>query len=192
MAEGAYCTYDSIPCECTHCIRYPLERCEGPRTWRCEAPSMTAGCPPAQPNVGSPCAQAGLECRYGCEGPRQVTCTRGRWSNEGAFDQCPMSRRSTKRDIRYLTEPEVEALARELRRLPLATWEYRDPALQGRRRLGFLLEDAPESYASDTEHGQVDLYGFASLLAAAVQSQGRELDALRREVRTLRAARRAR
>ncbi|MBI5515291.1 MAG: hypothetical protein HY909_16050 [Deltaproteobacteria bacterium] len=185
--EGAYCTYQGIPCECTNCIRYPVERCEGARTWRCEAPSMTVGCPSAQPNVGSACGREGLECRYGCEGPRQVTCRSGRWSNEGAFDQCPISRRSAKRDIHYLTEREVEALARELQRLPLATWEYRDPALQGRRRLGFLLDDAPGSFASDLEHGQVDLYGYTSLLAAAVQSQGRELSALRRELAALRA-----
>jgi hypothetical protein len=67
----------------------------------------------------------------------------------------------------------------------LATYQYNDVALAGRRHLGFILEDAPMSYAAEPERSQIDLYGYTSLLLATTQSQARRIDALEREVRRL-------
>lgn len=67
----------------------------------------------------------------------------------------------------------------------LATYEYTDPALRGRRHLGFIIEDQPTSEAVDPEKNQVDLYGYTSLLVSAVQKQSREIEALRKEVNEL-------
>ena len=97
-----------------------------------------------------------------------------------------MSTRRAKRDIEYLDDAEVDALARVALDTRLTTYEYIDPALDGRRRLGFIIEDQPTSYAVDPERSQVDLYGYTSMLVAAIQRQEREIQALRRELQALR------
>ncbi|MFT5354853.1 MAG: hypothetical protein ACI9KE_002066 [Polyangiales bacterium] len=97
-----------------------------------------------------------------------------------------MSTRRAKRDIEYLGEAEIETLAAAAMSTRLTTYEYIDPALDGRRRLGFIIEDQPASYAVDPERSQVDLYGYTSMLVAAMQSQERRIEALEGELRALR------
>jgi hypothetical protein len=99
---------------------------------------------------------------------------------------CPISRRAAKQEIRYLDDAAIERLATELRALRLATYRYR--TAPERERLGFILDDAPASFAADPAHDQVDLYGYLSLAVAAVQSQGKRLDAQEREIAALREA----
>jgi len=99
---------------------------------------------------------------------------------------CPVSTRAAKKDIHYLAGEELETLAQEALRIPLATYEYTDPARAGKRRLGFILEDNPVPFGEDAEHNQVDLYGYTSTLAAAVQVQGKRIEALELEVQSLR------
>jgi hypothetical protein len=70
----------------------------------------------------------------------------------------------------------------------LATYEYADPALEGRRHLGFIIEDQGANYSTDPERNQVDLYGYLSMLAGAVQSQQRRLVVLERELHSCRQA----
>jgi hypothetical protein len=96
-----------------------------------------------------------------------------------------MSTRRAKRDIEYLDVDEVDAIAGEVFETRLATYEYTDPALAGRRHLGFIIEDQPDANSVDPERSQVDLYGYTSTLVAAVQAQQRRIDALEREVREL-------
>ena len=92
-----------------------------------------------------------------------------------------------------MTDAQADLLARDTLHTRLATYEYTDPALRGPRRLGFVLEDQPaNSFARNPEASAVDLYGYASMLVATVQSQQRQIDALRREVDALRTGRRAR
>ncbi len=184
--RDAFCGYEGIPCRCTNCVFYPIERCDGPLTWHCEAPNTTPGCPAAIPNLGTTCTAEGLQCGYGCEPGMARTCRSGVWTESSTPGGCPISTRQVKRDIEYLNPAEVDRLAREVAATRLATYEYTLPALAGRRRLGFILEDQPASYASDPAHSQVDLYGYTSLLVAAVQSQSRQIEALRREVDDLR------
>lgn len=195
MADGMSCTtmdqvcaWEGVGCTCTNCRSFPVGGCGGPLTWHCDAPSTQQGCPAVTPNLGSTCGMEGLTCNYSCEaqgimGSRQ--CTGGVWV--GMTSNCPISTRRLKRDVRYLSREEREALAQELLATRLATYEYTVPALAGRRRLGFLLEDQPAgSFAVDDRASMVDLYGYASMLAATVQSQQEQLDALRAEVRALR------
>lgn len=184
-AQGAVCAFGGLVCMCTNCSSFPVGRCGGDPVWQCDRQPPTAGCPTTPPRFGAVCPQEGLDCLYGCNSPDgAVVCRGGVWQR-GGFSMCPISTRRAKRDIAYLTPAEVDALAAQVRATRLATYEYTAPAMAGRRRLGFILEDQPESFAADPERSQVDLYGFASLLAATAQSQDRELRALRRRVEVL-------
>lgn len=191
--EGAMCSYDGLACACTRCPDpYPLCRELPAPVWACDAPNPDAECPAAIPNLGMACAPEGKLCSYGCERGMDRQCTGGVWVEQSSPGGCPISRRRAKRDIAYLSPAELDRLAHDVSRLPLATFEYVDPALAGRRHLGFIIEDAPESFAVDPERSQVDLYGYTSLVLAAAQAQARRIDALEREVRALRRARRGR
>jgi hypothetical protein len=141
------------------------------------------------PYRGTPCTMEGLGCSYGCEDDTMRTCTDGVWVASTPPGGCPMSTRRAKRDIRYLEATEVRALADAVDGTRLATYEYVDPALAGRTRLGFVIEDQPASFAVDPERSQVDLYGYTSMLVAAVQAQNERIEALERELAELRQCR---
>jgi hypothetical protein len=95
---------------------------------------------------------------------------------------CPISLREAKKDIRYLDDPELAAMADEALRLDLATWNYRQEPDGGRRHLGFVIDDRPASPAVAADGRHVDLYGYATLAIAALQVQQAEIDALRAEL----------
>jgi hypothetical protein len=192
--QNAACVYDGLLCRCTNCRSFPVARCEGPLQWQCDAPNMMPSCPATQPNLGAVCPSEGLRCEYSCEtygveGGR--LCEGGVWV--ASNNSCPISTRRAKRAIEYLSEREVEQLAHDVLQTRLATYEYTIPALAGRRRLGFIYEDSStHRFARDPDISGVDLYGYTSLLLAAVQTQQRQIEQLRREVRSLRASQRAR
>jgi hypothetical protein len=100
---------------------------------------------------------------------------------------CPISTRSAKRDIRYLTAAERERLARDLEAIPLATYRHRSAPPSSPPRLGLVIEDAPPAPALDTAGDHVDLYGYTSLAVAALQSQALRIAQLEREIEALRA-----
>jgi len=87
-----------------------------------------------------------------------------------------------KKDIRYLSQEELRATARDLLALPLADFRYREG--DGRKHLGFMI-DGHESLAC-VDGDRVDLYGYASMAVAAVQVQAAEIAELRAELATLR------
>ncbi|MBK8170654.1 MAG: tail fiber domain-containing protein [Sandaracinaceae bacterium] len=184
--EGAYCSYDGLACACTTCPRpYPLCMPLDAPVWECAAPNADPACPSAIPNAGAACSVPAQHCSYGCEADLDRDCTGGVWVESSSPSGCPISTRRAKHDITYLSETETDALAAETISMRLATYEYNDVALAGRRHLGFILEDAPMSYAAEPERSQIDLYGYTSLLLATTQSQARRIDALEREVRRL-------
>lgn len=191
---SAVCAYDGLFCQCTNCRSFPVERCDGPTLWRCNAPNVAPNCPAVQPNLGSVCSSEGMRCGYDCEaygvnGGR--VCTGGVWT--ASHNDCPLSSRRAKRDIVYLNDQESERIAQATLRTRLATYEYTDPALRGSRRLGFILEDpTTHPYARDPDVSVVDMYGYSSMLLATVQSQQRQIEQLQREVRALQSASRAR
>lgn len=191
--EGARCEYDSLICTCTSCpMPYPICMEVDPPVWACEAPHADPACPAAQPLLGTACATEGQVCDYGCEEGMRRVCTGGGWTRASSPGGCPISTRRAKRDVEYLEPAQVDAVAADVLATRLATYEYTDPALSGRRHLGFILEDEPGAYSVDPERSQVDLYGYTSMLLAALQAQQRRIEALEREVGELRAERRRR
>jgi hypothetical protein len=102
-----------------------------------------------------------------------------------------VSARRAKKDILYLDSADRQRIADALARFNLATYEYRDPALAGQRHLGFIIEDVPGSPAVDRDGNMVDLYGYASMLVAAVQAQGEEIAKLKAELLRLKRQARA-
>ena len=183
-ASGAYCTYADLTCQCTNCTTGPVDSCAGDPTWHCAAPNPDAACPAGLPLLGSACTTANQSCTYSCGSGGARVCKGGAWySADGG--SCPVSSRRAKKDIVYLGQADRLRLADELARFKLATYEYRDPALAGKRHLGFIIEDVPGSPAVDRDGNMVDLYGYASMLVAAVQAQGDEIAKLKAELTRL-------
>lgn len=187
---GAFCTYGELSCGCTDCPRGAPVCGGSDPAWDCDVPNADPACPDAMPSQGGACSPNGQRCVYQCGAGGARTCMDGVWyASDG--DECPISMRSAKRDIHYLSPSEVDALAAEAMSVPLATYEYRDPALAGRRHLGFIIEDQRDpSFAVESSRARVDVYGYTSMVLAAMQSQERRIEALERELEALRAERR--
>lgn len=180
--KDAVCNYDGSLCECTNCTHYPIERCEGEVTWRCEAPATEAGCPAGRPRLGAVCSSDGLKCSYGCESGQSRECTAGTWRSYSSPGGCPVSTRAAKTDIHYLANHEVDALAEEAASLRLTSWRYTGKLDDGRVHVGYILEDAPAAPSSNMSRREVDLYAFASMTLALAQKQQREIDELKRQL----------
>jgi hypothetical protein len=189
--DGAYCVYGDLACNCTNCTSGPVTTCSGDSTWHCAAPNADAACPAGIPLLGSACTTEGKTCTYSCGSGGARLCKGGAWYTASG-GTCPVSARRAKQDIVYLGAAERARLAAELQGFKLATYKYRDPALGGKRHLGFIVDDVPDSPAVDRDGNQVDLYGYASMLVAAVQAQGEEIARLKAELARLRARLRSR
>lgn len=188
--DGAYCVYGDLSCACTNCTDGPVTMCSGDFTWHCAAPNADATCPAGIPLLGSACTTEGKSCSYACGAGGARLCKQGAWySADGG--PCPVSARRAKKNITYVSAAERKRLARELSAFRLATYEYRDPALAGTRHLGFIIDDVPGSPAVDRDGNMVDLYGYASMLVAAVQAQGEEIAKLKAELAKLKASKRS-
>jgi hypothetical protein len=182
--QDAYCVYEGLACQCTNCTSGPVEQCTGDPTWHCAAPNPDAACPAAIPLLGTACMTENQSCRYSCGTGGARLCKQGAWyAADGG--PCPVSTRRAKKDIVYLDRAARARIASDLARFKLATYVYRDPALADKRHLGFIIEDVPGSPAVDRDGNMVDLYGYASMLVAAVQTQGEEIRKLRGEVARL-------
>jgi hypothetical protein len=155
-------------------------------TWHCAAPNAD----PGLSGWHSP-ARLGLLHKRARPAPMRVApvararARQGAWYASANGGACPVSSRRAKKDIVYLGPSERQHLADDLARFKLATYEYRDPALAGKRHLGFIIEDVPGSPAVDRDGNMVDLYGYASMLVAAVQAQGEEIAKLKAELSRL-------
>jgi len=184
-AEGAYCTYGDLTCACTNCTSGPVTSCSGNPTWHCAAPNADASCPAGIPLLGAACSTEGKTCTYACGTSNARTCKGGAWYSANG-GPCPVSSRRAKKDVVYLEPAERQHIADDVARFRLATYEYKDPALAGKRHLGFIIEDVPGSPAVDRDGNMVDLYGYASMLVAAVQAQGEEIAKLKADLARLR------
>jgi hypothetical protein len=181
LTDQSYCVYGDLSCLCTNCSTGPVSFCGGSFTWHCAAPNADLACPPGIPLLGSACSTSAQSCAYACGPGNGRTCKQGAWyASSGG--PCPVSTRGAKKDILYLGPADRQHIADDLARFKLATYEYRDPALSGKRHLGFIIEDVPGSPAVDRDGNMVDLYGYASMLVAAVQAQGEEISKLKAEL----------
>jgi hypothetical protein len=106
---------------------------------------------------------------------------------------CPVSRRKFKDDIDYVDDAVRAELAQEALDTRLAQYRYKTEPAGGRRHLGFIIDDQPDpSPAVEADRTHVDLYGYTSMLLAAVQEQSKEIRALRERIDTLESAERGR
>jgi hypothetical protein len=98
---------------------------------------------------------------------------------------CPISRRSAKTNIHYLTDADRQRLHEELLRFRLATYQYVAPEAKGRTGLGFIIDDVAPSPSVDPERDLVDLYGYTSMAVATIQQQDARIRTLEAEVEEL-------
>jgi hypothetical protein len=152
--------------------------CNGP--WQCGQAIYPA--PPCGQSeiLGARCAKLGVRCNPPDESCSQLGCLPARPV------LCPISRRAAKRDIRYLNDADLNALRADVLAMKLARYRHRTDGAGGPERLGFLIDDAPHTPAVAPDATQVDLYGYASMVVAAVQTQAKEIEELRREISALR------
>lgn len=95
------------------------------------------------------------------------------------------SRRAVKKNIHYLSDTEAQRLYDQLRDFRLASWQYTFPGASPATHLGFIIDDVEPSPSVAENGAAVDLYGYASMAVAAVQTQAREIDELKRTVADL-------
>lgn len=153
-----------------------------------DAGSLDASVP--CPQEGTPCTQRGTTCGDGASNCGVVLVCEDYDPKQGG---CPISSAKFKNDIRYLQQGDLERLRDETLKFRLANYRYKpeftvDPDAE---RLGFIIEDNPQSPAVDRGHDRVDLYGYVSMVVASMQVQQKEIESLRRQLRTLQGAERA-
>lgn len=179
---GMICGYGDVSCVCS-CG--PLCGPGSTGNWACLA--VTPGCPATPANAGTTCATSGLSCRYQCGPGGARACAAGLWTTADG-GPCPISTRKAKHDIVYLGDAEADRVASDVQSMRLASWRYDAPLDDGRQHMGIVLEDQrPGSYAVDARSSMVDLYGYSSMLLAAVQSQKRQIDKQQGQIDALRA-----
>jgi len=135
----------------------------------------------SQDVAGEVCATVGQECDPGVGCGVLLECATSDPTKPG----CPISRRSAKQDIAYLTPAELEVEAREVLAIPLARYRYRTEAAARAPHLGFIIDDVGPQACVDWGVGTVDLYGYTSMAVAALQMQEKEIRELRARVREL-------
>jgi hypothetical protein len=96
---------------------------------------------------------------------------------------CPVSSRQYKDGIEYVGGAQLQQLHDEALGIRLATYRYKpqvdDPEPT---HLGFILEDNAQTPAVDTKHNRVDMYGYVSMVVAAMQVQEKEIAQLREDL----------
>jgi hypothetical protein len=154
----------------------------------CRQPPTPTGAPVCDPTkgqaVGDACTTQGATCDPGAACSGNLLCTTK--DPKSSVGGCPISRAKYKEDIRYLSGEERSKLAEDLQSIPLVRYRYKDGP--EREHLGFIIEDIEPSPSVDSQHDQVDLYGYTSMAVAALQQQHAEIQALKEEVRALKAA----
>jgi hypothetical protein len=133
--------------------------------------------------VGEACAPADAACDPGLGCGVHLVCAASD-PTQKPFG-CPISSRELKNDIRYLDAKGLLRVASKLENIRLATYTYKsDPA--ARERLGFIIEDDPSSPAVGDSRSAVDLYGYTSMVVAAMKVQAQKLEKQDAEIKALR------
>lgn len=191
--QGGICRHECLcvgPGAIFTCCPGPAAECDAPLRWFETCGDPVCGEHRDQPGVppcgggqtsGAACSAEGATCDPGDSCNALLLCARTDPTHGG---RCPISRRTAKDDIRYLAEPDLRRLHDELMRFPLATWRYHDEA--SGRRLGFMIDDVEPSDAVAPGGQRVDVYAYTTMAVAALQSQAREIQSLKRELAALR------
>lgn len=144
----------------------------------CRGYTAPAGVPKCTTEkAGATCPTAGAECDPMDSCNRRLRCATSDPTMQPGG--CPISRRSAKTDIAYLDKSELQRYADEVLKMKLATFKYRSG---GPQRLGFMIDDQPQSMSVDPERDMVDLYGYTSMAVAALKVQQQKLSDLQQRV----------
>ena len=152
-----------------------------PRVDACPTTSTTTTTSTTSTTMLTCASSAAPECMGPC--PPDFFC-----HDFGGTCECvqPASRRDAKTDVAYVDRLELKRLYRELLRFRLARYRYKAEQSSAAPHLGFLIDDVEPSPAVSGGHGDtVDLYGYASMAVAAIQTQAHEIEELKREVARL-------
>lgn len=134
---------------------------------------------------GASCSPEGARCDPQDDCNALMVCaTEDPKAQEGG---CPISRAAWKAGIHYLSADERDRVAAELLATRLARYRYTGERADVPERLGFIIEDAPQSPAVRPDGERVDLYGYTSMAVATLQAQQAEIEALEAELAALRA-----
>jgi hypothetical protein len=135
--------------------------------------------------LGDACTSEGATCDagLGC-GALLICAASDPKANPGG---CPVSRARYKTGIDYVSDGQLQGLHDELMSMRLANWRYKSEPASARSRLGFIIDDNPESASVDSGGDRVNLYGYTSMAVAATQVQNKRIEALEKELATLRA-----
>jgi hypothetical protein len=133
---------------------------------------------------GTPCDVDGAMCDLMDDCNRVLVCA----TEDPKLGGCPISQRRFKRDIAYLTSAEQDRVLEQIKTMRIAKWQYVSDGSSEKPRIGFIIDDVPDSPAVRPDRERVDLYGYTSMAVAAIQSQQRRLDSLEAEMEKLRAA----
>jgi hypothetical protein len=132
--------------------------------------------------AGATCAVASEDCAIANDGCNiHLLC-----ADSDPAVNCPISLSRFKRDIRYLSADQRDDILRHLVATRLATYHYRGEADTAPPRLGFLIDDQPQSQAVLPSGERVDLYGYTSMAVAGIQAQAAQIQALEQEIARLR------
>jgi hypothetical protein len=141
------------------------------------------GCPAA----GTPCSQAGETCGVPTDSNCGVTLVCASQDPRGRPGGCPISSKKYKDGIAYVDEEQLFYLHDEVLGIKLATYEYKPQVADpGPTHLGFIIEDNLDTPAVDRTHNRVDMYGYVSMVVAAMQVQEKEIAELRKQLEAAR------
>jgi hypothetical protein len=100
---------------------------------------------------------------------------------------CPISTRKYKDGIEYVDRQQLQQLHDETMGIRLATYRYKPQVADpGPTHFGFIIEDNLQTPAVDPMHDRVDMYGYVSMVVAAMQVQEKEIADLRAQVQAAR------
>lgn len=158
--QGTVCLISSGPTQMElGCTPIPPS-CNGVATCDCMAPCF---CPKSNPMNKCNATSAGLICSNGT-----------------------VSRREFKKDIDYVSRAQRDELADDALAIPLATYRYKVEPADGKKHLGFIIDDQPESSpAVQADRTHVDEYGYTTMLLATVQRQQEQIDAMNKKLEAL-------
>jgi len=180
--QDAYCTYADLVCDCTNCFNGPASGCAGSPTWHCDVPNADAACPAGISRLGSALHHGGQNMPVRLRARRRAPLQAGGLVQR---KRRPVSRvEPAGQEEHSLLErgPSGSAWPRIWRG---SSWPPTNTGIlrwANRRYLGFIIEDVPGSPAVDRDGTMVDLYGYTSMLVAAVQAQSEALAKLRTEL----------
>ncbi|MCA9493783.1 MAG: hypothetical protein KC621_27820 [Myxococcales bacterium] len=149
--------------------------------WR---PKGLPGCGPFQVGDNCPAFLEGRQCDPGNACNTVLQCD----SVDPFQGPCPISLRSAKHDIDYVSADRRHALAKDLMSFRLAEYTYNEDPVQA-RHLGFIIDDVGSSPAVASNGQRVDVYGYATMAVAALQEQQAQIDVLKAEIAALKADR---